>query len=447
MPPGRSQRGAVSRRAVLRAAALSAAALPVATGAAGCASVSSAALRVAVVWSGAELEAFRAVLNPFRRQFHDVQVLSVGDDVTALLGSDVARSAEADVVMVSQAGALVTYANRIEELRPDAEQGYPRAWQQVVRDPAGRPRGVVFKATLTSLVWYQPRLFDLLGLTPPTTWEAWITVNQRLLAAGVAPLAIGAADGWVLSQWFENTLIGESTDVYDRLAAPPGSAQRAGVTWRDPAVTRSLWRLGTMWSPPGALAGGARRALSTQFTDSVLDVFRRDRAAMVVGADYVYPILVRYAAADASPRWFRFPAPARAHGAPAVVGGDIAVLLRPARPVGHELIGWLASAQAQRIWAGRGGYISVRDGVEPDAYPGDWGLYQQPVLDAVRTPADGTVHFSLAAQLGGALQSGPGTGLWQVLQDFFGQVGGGGGVASAVDQAVATLDRLDRSER
>ena len=438
---------------MLRAAALSAAALPAVAGAGGCASASSVALRVAVVWSGAELEAFHAVLNPFRRRVHDVQVLPVGDDVTALLGGDVARSAAVDVVMVPQAGALATYSDQLEVLRPEVERGYPRAWQRVVED-GGRSSGVVFKATLTSLVWYQPRLFDLLQLTPPTTWEEWIEVNGRLLDAGVAPLAVGAADGWVLSQWFENALMGESVDVYDTLAAPAGSARRGAVTWRHPAVSQALYRLGEMWSPPGAVAGGVGRALSSQFTDSVLDVFRREHAAMVVGADYIFPVLVRYAAADASPRWFRFPAPARPGGVarppgavPAVVGGDIAVLLRPARQVGYALIDWLASATAQRIWAGRGGYISVLDGIGPDAYPGDWGLYRSPVLDAVRTPPDGTVHFSLADQLRGQLRAAQGTGLWQVLQDFFGQVGSGGAVADAVNRAVATLDHLDRVDR
>lgn len=50
---------------------------------------------------------------------------------------------------------------------------------------------------------YRKSLFKRLDLHPPGTWDEFLRACERLSAAGIAPLGLGAASGWPAAGWFD----------------------------------------------------------------------------------------------------------------------------------------------------------------------------------------------------------------------------------------------------
>ena len=415
----------VSRRTAL--AALGLAALgPLA----GCGDDLRGTVRVGVVWSGSELATFRRVLRRFTAsQRWGVSVVSLGDDVGTLLAGRVARAVAPDVAILPWPGLVAAASARIEELPDLTPPRVASDWQALASPGGGPPRGVWYKVTHKSLVWYRPDVFRRYGVEPPTDpieWARWREIRDTFAAAGLAPLSVGAADGWVLTDWFENVLWGLDHWTYDLLAAGKGS-------WDNSSVARTLELLAEVWKPAGTLLGGPGRSLLVQFEDSVLDVARRGRAAMVLGADFVLPV-VRRLAPEAPMDWFPVPAPPGGE-APVVVGGDLVVLLAGAGEGGRTLVEWLARAEAARDWAAAGGFVSLRSDV--DDYPAQ---YRPELLYQVRNGGPSGLGFDLSDRLAGSsLAGGDGRGLWRLLQRFLAELGRGGETGRVVEDTVGQL--------
>jgi glucose/mannose transport system substrate-binding protein len=56
-------------------------------------------------------------------------------------------------------------------------------------------------------LWYNKKVFDKVGVKPPTSWDEFNAVSDKLLAAGVTPLAIGGQN-WQEADIFENLVLG-----------------------------------------------------------------------------------------------------------------------------------------------------------------------------------------------------------------------------------------------
>jgi alpha-glucoside transport system substrate-binding protein len=405
---GPPRRGRMGRRAVLRVAA----AVPLLPALAGCAGLRGS-VRVAVPWSGWELARFRDVLDGFTASTGiDTEVVALGEDIVALLGAK--ASGAPDVVMMPRPGLVDDHEDQLEAVdfawQPPAQ--FSNAWRDVVR-VHGRVLGVPFKAANKSVLWYRK---DMLK-SPPGTWPDWMEACQGLIDDGRPPLALGAADGWPLTDLFENILLALDPSVYRALTgdAPP---------WRHYSVHLALTRLGELLSKDGVLAGGTDRALITQFEDSLLQVFKHGEAAMVVAPDFAYPVLKRYAQLDGNVGLAPFPGLGEL-GSEIVAGGDIAVLRSPGSDGGRALITWLARKEAAERWAGYGGFLAPHQGVPSSAYP-DGRLAE------LAGKLSAGFQFDLSDELGGR-----GAVLLRALQDFL--AGVGGGRHDRVDHEVRTV--------
>ena len=168
-----------------------------------------------------------------------------------------------------------------------------------------------------------------------------------------APLSIGADDGWVLTDWFENVYLRTAgPEMYDQLAEHE-------IPWTDHVGEGRADRLGELWGEPDLIAGGTRTPCRPTSTDRSRRSFsdppqgrdglrgrlrrrrdhRRDQAEVGTDADF-------------------FPFPAIDGSEPAVVGGgDVAVPAQRHRG-GKALIEFLATPEAAEVWAAEGGFIS-----------------------------------------------------------------------------------------
>ncbi|MEU4337777.1 extracellular solute-binding protein [Micromonospora lupini] len=410
--------GRLSRRTLLRAAAAGAAAT-----AAGCAG-GSRSVQVAVVWSGSELDRFREVVATYP---DPVRVVSAGNDIDAFLRARHLAGTSPDVAILSRPGLVTEYAARgwLRPVRPSTEYAVPIGLSDLLL-AGGQRYGVWVKAAHKSLIWHLPSMLP----EQPTSWDELVSLTRRLGAlarrgAGPAPLAIGAADGWVLTDWFENVLADLAPSAYDALAGPDAD-------WRGRPVRDTLDRLAELWSIDGAFPGGGRRALLTQYEESVIQVVRSRRAVMVFEADFTAEVVGRFRRGPEEPVTFRFPSAGTGGGA-LIVGGDVAVVFADARG-GVELVEWLTRADAFRPWLRAGGYLSPNTTIALTDYADP---VRRQLAREMRGPD--TLHFDLSDQLPGAFTGSDGVGIWRIMQDFFADVTDGVSAAEAVRRATGQL--------
>lgn len=58
----------------------------------------------------------------------------------------------------------------------------------------------------TNWMWFNKKVFEANGLTPPTTWDEFKAVSEKLKAAGIIPLALGGQD-WQEGALFETVVL------------------------------------------------------------------------------------------------------------------------------------------------------------------------------------------------------------------------------------------------
>lgn len=384
-------------------------------------------VRVAVSWSGQELRAFHEVLDGLGKLDYPVEVVPLGDDISTAFGARSTR--RPDIVMLPQPGLVPRHLRDLEPIPDDlADRGRARLWAELlVHD--GTTYGVPFKTAHKSAVWYRPSVFREVGVQPPQLWSEWLAVNKSLSRSGIRPLSLAAGDGWVLTDFFENVLLGIAPAVYSALATADSPHPS-----REPQIAAALRLLGTMWSAPETLAGGVERSLVQQFPDAVVEVFGHRRAAMVLASDFAEPVVRSFAADPDDVGVFTFPPLAPGAAAPVVVGGDVMVLPKPTSDDALDLVRRLASPAAVDPWIKEGGFLV--DGRVSGYSPELTRLAEQ------LSGPGGLLQFDLSDRLG---RLGDINGLWRVLTDFLVRIGDRGSdvVPGAVDAAIAQLRKVE----
>ncbi|WP_228977237.1 ABC transporter substrate-binding protein [Streptomyces sp. DH12] len=373
-------------------------------------------LQVVAVWTGPEQEAFTKVLKEFeKRTGARVSYVPTQDAMLNYIGTKIAGGAPPDVAMLQQVGALHQAVERgwakpaNAATKAQLTRNYSRGWQDLGA-VGGTQYGVYFKTANKSLIWYNAAVFDNAGASEPKTWKEFLTTAETISASGVTPVSIGGADGWTLTDWFENVYLSQAgPEKYDELA-------KHRIKWTDPSVTRALETLAELFGRPELIAGGAAGALQTEFPASVTQTFTggdAPKAAMVFEGDFV-SINIAQTEAKLGTDAKVFPFPAVGDGeAPVVTGGDVAVALT-AKPAAQALLTFLASPDAAAIWAGEGGFLSPNKSLDAAAYPND---VQRSIAKALIAAGD-DFRFDMSDQMPQSFGGTPGKGEWKALQDF-----------------------------
>ena len=371
-------------------------------------------VEVAAVWTGAEQKAFGDVLAAFERsRGARVRYTPAGDDIAAVLGTRIQGGDPPDVAILPQPGLMTDLARRgalksIQQVAgAEVDREYAPVWRELGM-VGGTLYGVWFKAANKSMVWYNVPVFRNAGVRPPTTWTEMLRMAKIVSDSGVAPFSIAGADGWTLTDWFENVYLRTAGPVlYDRLT-------RHEIPWTDPSVEVALTVLAQVFGRTEWLPGGTDMALQTDFPTSVIQTVRTPpKAAMVYEGDFVAGVITGETRArlgtDAD--FFNFPS---IHGAPSSVvgGGDVAVLLRESEG-GKALLRFLTSPEAGRIWARLGGFTSPNRGVSLSAYPDEVSRRSAGALLEAQV-----FRFDMSDQMPAAFGGTPGQGEWAILQGF-----------------------------
>lgn len=366
--------------------------------------------------SAAERRNFMAVLDRFTQE-SGIPVRYTApasrESFAAKLIADIDGGGEGrpDIALLPQPGLLRQLACRGSVLPLPAgvqrrvQANYSDDWRRLGRvDPAatggGTLYGVVFKAANKSTVWY--RAGDFPAASRVSTWGDFVAATTAVARAGGPAVAVGGANQWVLTDWFENVYLSSAGPTrYDELAS-------GKLPWTDPSVRAALSELVRMWSTPGLVAENWH---STTLEGSAEQVFKASAAPIVFEGDFLVNHigkLVRPGQLGVIAKFLDFPPVRPELRSNVVVGGDIAVMTRATR--GAELLmEYLAEPQSAQIWVERGGLISPNEGITLDAYRDPVSRQSAEVLRAKKP------YFDLSDQLPVEFGSTAGEGLQGLL--------------------------------
>ncbi|MEU5626441.1 MULTISPECIES: ABC transporter substrate-binding protein [Streptomyces] len=372
-------------------------------------------LEVAAVWTGTEQKNFKQVLTEFeKRTGAKVTFVPAQDPIINFLGSKIAGGAPPDVAMLPQPGAIKQAVDKGwakplgAEATKELGENYSQGWQDIGK-VGGKQYGVYYKAANKSLIWYNAQVFENAGAAEPKTWDELLDTAQMVYDSGVAPFSVGGADGWTLTDWFENVYLSQAgPEKYDQLA-------KHEIKWTDPSVKEALTTLAEIWGKKDFVAGGASGALQTEFPASVTQTFTggdQPKAGMVYEGDFAQ-VNIGETKAEIGTDAKVFPFPAVGDTAPVVSGGDAAVILKDSKAA-QALATWLASPDAAAIQAKLGGFLSPNKSIDSSVYPNE---VQKKIADALIAAGD-DFRFDMSDQAPQAFGGTPGKGEWKTLQDF-----------------------------
>jgi alpha-glucoside transport system substrate-binding protein len=231
--------------------------------------------------------------------------------------------------------------------------------------------GVVAKANSKSTIWYKPNSFQENGFEIPTTWDQLLDITTQYKEKGTNPWAVGAQgrdNSWTLTDWFEN--------IYARQAGPDMYTQlfNGELPFNDQSVKDALTEM-TKIVNDQYVAGGIDTALGIGFVDGIGRVFSKNPVAeMYMEGGFVGGIALGEVNPDLKPGedidFFPWPEINAEHGSPLVGGGDIAAAFVNDSDAA-ELIKYLSTPEAGRIWVSTGAIASPNEAVTDDAYPND----------------------------------------------------------------------------
>ena len=381
------------------------------------------------VWSGAEATAFESVIAAFNKQYPNVKVnyKSLGDNLPTVLSTAVAGGKPPDMADIAQPGTVKQFVAKgalkpIDYARKVLVANFNQSWLALGTFNQ-KIYGLVFKASNKSTVWYNVHAFTAAGVKPPTTWPQLLSTATTLKASGVAPYSIGGADGWTLTDLFEN--------IYIRQAGPAKYAQLTAhkIPWTDPSVATAMKTMAQVIGTSGNMAGGTSGAIQTDFPTSVNNVFENPpKAAIVLEGDFVPGVATVKAKPGTDYAEFTFPS-IDSSPPSVVIGGDTIVTFKD-NPAIEAFMEFLGTPQAAEAWAQKGGFATGNRNMPASFYP---DATTRATATAIASAKN--VAFDMSDQQPAAFGATVGQGEWGLFQSFLRHPTNVTGIQQALESA------------
>ena len=391
----------------------------------------SGSISVMSTWSGPEQKSFQAVIDGFTEQNPDVDVSydSAGDALPTVLSTAVEGGNPPDVAVVPQPGLVQQYVER-GALQPIdfAQETISENFAESVIEVGtfeDQLYAVLFKASNKSTYWYNVQAFEDAGVQATEDWDEFLTNAETIKASGLPAYSIGGAEGWTLTDLFENIYLRTAgADMYDQLS-------RHEIPWTDQSVKDALTEMAKIVGDTDNIVGGTEGALQSDFATSVSNVFAEEpKGAMVIEGDFVPGVVESPLEPETGYNVSVFPS--INDSPPSVVAsGDLAVMFEDS-PAAQAFVEYLASPEAAAIWAGRGGFSSANQNLDPSAYP-----------DPITATTAGAIaeaeefRFDLSDLQPSEFGATEGQGLWKLFQDFLENPDDVDGIANQMEKAAS----------
>jgi alpha-glucoside transport system substrate-binding protein len=370
------------------------------------------------IWtSSSGAKEFGDVIKAFNKVYPNVKInyKPVGNNLPTVLATAVAGGHPPDMADIAQPGFIqqlvdqgklkpITYAKGV------MSKNFAMAWVELGTFDKTL-YALPFKAANKSLVWYNVPAFKQAGVKPPKTWAQLLGIAKTLKASGTPAYSIGGADGWTLTDLFENLYLRQYGPAkYNALSSHK-------IKWTDASVIKVLKLMGQVLGDSSNVAGGTSGALQYGFNDSVTNAFGpTPKAAMVFEADFVGGVITSSTQSKPGTGFntFTFPTtnPKSTGSSGVEIGGDLLVTFRDT-PAIEAFVKFLCTAPAATAWAKHGGFGTGNHNMKASVYP-------DAITRATEAPIQTakSVVFDMSDLQPASFGSTTGQGEWGIFQKF-----------------------------
>lgn len=330
------------------------------------------------VWSGEELESFRAVVAPFTRTTGITINLESTRNLSVALTIRLRGNDPPGVAVVPNPSQMRQMAGQNRLIRLDTfldmrkiRSDYSGDWLDLA-SYQGNLYALVYKAANKGTIWYSPAHFSALDYRVPTTWDQLIALSNEIAGRGQYPWAIGvesaAASGWPAADWIaEIYLKSFGPQLYDQWV-------NHQIPWTHESVRQAFETFGQIIGGRHYIAGSPQSVLTTNYTLACYRPFTTPaRALMDYLGDFAAGFITSqfpYARPGLDFSFFPFPTLDPRYANAVTGSADLVVAMRDDEAV-RQFMTYLSTAGAQSIWVKRGGATSANLAVDLTDYPND----------------------------------------------------------------------------
>lgn len=377
---------------------------------------SSASIDVLNVWSGEELEAFRAVVAPFVKATGIAVNLESTRNLTVALTIRTRGKDLPDVAVLPNPAQMSQMASQKQLIRLDTfldmhkmRSGYANDWLDVA-SYNGNLYALIYKAANKGTIWYSPTHFRAQGYQIPKTWPELIALSDEIARSGHYPWSLGienaTASGWPAADWIAEIYLKQfGGELYDQWVTHR-------IPWTHSSVRHAFQLFGQIAGGRHYIKSAPRSILSTSFTDACYNPFTNPpQAYMNYLGDFATGFIAnQFPGARPGIDFDFFPFPTlNPLYAGAVTGSADLVVAMQDNDATRQFMKYLSSASTQAIWVKRGGATSVNKEVDLADYPNDVSRASAHMLinaTTVRFGADDMMPFAVERAF------------WQQVQNF-----------------------------
>ncbi len=365
---------------------------------------------------GEQQEKLEAALAPFE-EATGIDVVYEGSDAFAtLLPVQVESGSAPDLAMFPQPGLMRDFA-RSGQLQPLGElmdqtalaEAYPDDWIDLGKVD-GELYGIWYRASVKSLVWYNPKAFEAKGYAVPQSWEEMTALSDKIIADGSTPWCLGMesgdATGWVGTDWIEDLMLRTAgPEVYDQWTDHE-------IAFNSAPVKAAFEQFSEVALDADQVLGGPVGVISTPFGESIKGLFGDSpQCYLHRQANFISSFLPEGLSPGEDVAVFPLPGINAEFGLPVLVAGDAFGMFNDT-PEARQLMEYLTKPEPHEIWAGLGGFISPHKQVSTDVYPDAVTQQQAEILANAET-----VRFDGSDLMPGSVGTGT---FWSGIVDYVG---------------------------
>ena len=312
-------------------------------------------------------------LKPFEEATGIDVIYEGSDDFAKLLPTRVKIGQAPDLAMFAQPGLMAQFAEEGElvPLTYFLESGalqaaYSDSWLDI-GTINNEIYAVWYRASVKSLVWYQPIAFEVNAYNVPQTWPELIELTNTITEDGKTPWCIGlesgTATGWPGTDWVE--------DIMLRTAGPEAYSQWIDhrLPFNSPQVLNAFSEFGKILRNPEYVNGGTEATIQIPFTQAPEGLFTDPpQCYMHKQASFIASFFEEGKAPRSDYDVFPLPGIDDRFGQPILVAGDAFAMFNDT-PESRALMAYLATPTPHEIGAELGGFISPHRQVSLDIYP------------------------------------------------------------------------------
>lgn len=331
---------------------------------------------VLTVWGSTELDSFKAVIAPFTSKTGITVNVESTRDLDAVLTTRISGNNPPSIAVLPNPGKMQQLASRNKLIPLDSfldmnkiRSDYASAWVNL-GSFNGKFYALFYKAANKGTIWYSPTQFQTAGYQIPTMWPDLLALSDKIAKSGKYPWSMGvesaAASGWPATDWVAEIYVNQfGPNMYDQWVAHK-------FPWTDGSIKTAFQMFGRIAGGPHYINGAPQSILATGFQDASFQPFKSPpQSYMYYLGDFTEGFITSQFPSlkpGTDFNFFAFPTINSQFQGAVTGGADVVTALQDNGAV-HQLVQYLATAEAQTIWVKRGGFTSPNKSVDLSAYP------------------------------------------------------------------------------